>query len=57
MLGGAIAAREGRLLALSTLGDTSFAATLKAVGADLTGAVGAAIAVFLALASLQFVET
>jgi C4-dicarboxylate transporter DctM subunit len=55
MLGGAIAAREGRLLALSTLGDTAFKGTLQSVTRMLTASVSAAVVVFLAVAGGQFV--
>ena len=54
MLGGAVAAREGRLLALSTL-DTVIRGPLKLVARTLTAVIGAAIVVFLAIAASQFV--
>src|SRR5438552_3474031 len=57
MLGGAIAAREGRLLTLSTLGDSIPGGIVKTTGRLLSGAVGATIAFFLAVASYQFVRT
>jgi C4-dicarboxylate transporter, DctM subunit len=57
MLGGAIAAREGRLLSLSTLGETALRGRLKTVARIFTGGVSAAVSVFLCLASYQFVET
>lgn len=57
MLGGAIAAREGRLLALSTLGETALHGRWKSVARIFTSSVAAAIAAFLALASYQFVAT
>ena len=57
MLGGAIAAREGRLLALSTIGDTVLRGTAKRIGGIFNGSVSAAIAGFLAVASAQFVVT
>jgi tripartite ATP-independent transporter DctM subunit len=55
MAGGAIAAREGRLLALSTLGETALEGRLKSLVRLLTGAVSSAIVVFLAVAGAQFV--
>ncbi len=57
MLGGAIAAREGRLLSLSTLGETALRGRLKRVGQIFTSGVSAAVSAFLALASYQFVES
>ena len=57
MLGGAIAAREGRLLSLSTLGETALRGRWKSVGRIFTGSVSATVSAFLALASYQFVET
>ena len=56
MLGGAIAAREGRLLALSTVGETALRGPLRSAAKMFTGAVGAAISVFLAFAGWQFVR-
>jgi tripartite ATP-independent transporter DctM subunit len=55
MVGGAIAAREGRLLALSTLGDTAFEGTRKLLLRMMTATVSSAIVVFLAVAGAQFV--
>ena len=55
MLGGAIAAREGRLLSLSTLGETAVHGRLKSVLRVFSSSVAAAVTVFLALASYQFV--
>src|SRR3954470_17888529 len=55
MIGGAIAAREGRLLALSTLGDTAFRGPVKALVRTLTASVSAAVVVFLAIAGAEFV--
>ncbi len=56
MLGGAIAAREGRLLALSTLGDRATEGLL--AGARVfSRSLSALVAVFLAVASYQFVRT
>jgi len=56
MLGGAIAAREGRLLALSTLGDRATEGLL--AGARVfSRSLSALVAAFLAVASYQFVRT
>ncbi|HKN74416.1 MAG TPA: TRAP transporter large permease subunit [Candidatus Acidoferrum sp.] len=57
MLGGAIAAREGRLLALSTLGETSLRGRAKLFSRIFTSAVSATISAFLCLAAYQFVVT
>jgi tripartite ATP-independent transporter DctM subunit len=57
MLGGAIAAREGRLLSLSTLGETSLHGSLKSVSRFFTSSVSAAISGFLCVAAYQFVQT
>jgi C4-dicarboxylate transporter DctM subunit len=57
MLGGAIAAREGRLLSLSTLGETLVRGRVKSASQIFTNSVSAAISAFLCLASYQFVET
>jgi tripartite ATP-independent transporter DctM subunit len=57
MLGGAIAAREGRLLALSTFGDTVLRGAAQQAGGILKGSVSTAIAAFLAKASQQFVAS
>jgi tripartite ATP-independent transporter DctM subunit len=57
MLGGAIAAREGRLLALSTIGETVLSGAAKRVAGIVNGSVSAAIAGFLAAASQQFVAS
>jgi C4-dicarboxylate transporter, DctM subunit len=57
MLGGAVAAREGRLLSLSTLGETSIRGLLKITSRLLTSSVSAAISAFLCLAAYQFVQT
>jgi C4-dicarboxylate transporter DctM subunit len=57
MLGGAIAAREGRLLSLSTLGETALRGRLKSVARIFTSGVSAAISGFLCLASYQFVDS
>jgi C4-dicarboxylate transporter, DctM subunit len=57
MLGGAIAAREGRLLALSTLGDAKLRGLLKSAAGVFTAAVGCTIAAFLSIAGVLFVQT
>jgi C4-dicarboxylate transporter DctM subunit len=57
MLGGAIAAREGRLLALSTLGETSLRGSAKTVSRVFTSGVSAAVSAFLSVAAYQFVVT
>jgi C4-dicarboxylate transporter, DctM subunit len=57
MLGGAIAAREGRLLSLSTLGETALRGPLKNISRIYTSSVSAAVSAFLAVASYQFVES
>jgi len=57
MLGGAIAAREGRLLSLSTLGETALRGRVKTVARIFTSGVSAAISAFLCVASYQFVAT
>lgn len=57
MLGGAIAAREGRLLALSTLDQTWIPERLRPASRIFTGAVAAGVTIFLAVASAQFVAT
>ena len=57
MLGGAIAAREGRLLALSTLGETALRGQVKNIARIFTSSVSAAVSAFLALASYQFVAS
>src|SRR5947209_8537092 len=56
MLGGAIAAREGRLLALSTLGDRAATGWL-ADARVISRSVSAVVAAFLAVASYYFVES
>ncbi|MGH9675875.1 MAG: TRAP transporter small permease subunit, partial [Candidatus Acidiferrum sp.] len=57
MLGGAIAAREQRLLTLSNLGESSLRGRTKNISRMLTSAVSAVICGFLSLASFQFVQT
>jgi tripartite ATP-independent transporter DctM subunit len=55
MSGGVIAARDGRLLALSTFGEHS--GRFQAVGRVFSGSVSAAVTAFLAIASYQFVRS
>ena len=57
MLGGAIAARDGRLLCLSTVGETSVRGRLKSASRIFTSSVSAAVSGFLCLAAYQFVQT
>jgi len=57
MLGGAIAAREGRLLTLSTWGETGLRGRMKEVVRVFTSGVAATVCVFLSLAAFQFVKT
>src|SRR5213593_224316 len=57
MLGGMIAAREGRLLLLSTLGENVLKGRARTAALVFTGAVGGAVAAFLAFASYQFVQS
>jgi len=57
MLGGAIAAREGRLLALSTLAETALHGRWKSIARVFTGSVSATVSGFLSLASYRFVES
>jgi C4-dicarboxylate transporter DctM subunit len=57
MAGGAIAAREGRMLALSTLGDSFLEGKTQQYARVVSGAVGGTVAAFLAIASVQFVES
>ena len=57
MLGGAIAAREGRLLTLSSVGETALKGRLKEMARVFTSAVSAAVCAFLCLAAYQFVRT
>src|SRR5581483_6933300 len=57
MLGGAIAAREKRMLALSTLGDSFLRRGGQAIGRATSGAVGGTVSGFLAIASYRFVES
>lgn len=56
MLGGAIAAREGRLLSFSTLG-SFFKGKLKSTALIISSGAGAAISAFLCTASINFVLT
>ena len=57
MLGGAVAAREGRLLTLSTVADTVLRDRLKSAAHAFTAAVGCAVTVFLGVAGARFVVT
>jgi tripartite ATP-independent transporter DctM subunit len=57
MLGGAIAAREGRLLLLSTIGDSMLRGGAQATARAFAGAVGGLVTAFLAMASYTFVQT
>jgi C4-dicarboxylate transporter, DctM subunit len=57
MVGGAMAAREGRLLALSTLGETSLHGRLRSASQFFTGSVSAVVSGFLCFAAYQFVQT
>lgn len=57
MMGGAIAAREGRLLTLSTWGETKLRGRLRELSRVFTSSVSATVCVFLSLASAQFVRT
>lgn len=57
MLGGAVAAREKRLLCLSNFADSRFRGRLKNVSRIFTSAVSAMICGFLCLAAIQFVQT
>ncbi len=57
MLGSAIAAREKRLLALSTLQETIFRGRLKTWVQAFSGGVAAAITACLGIASYQFILT
>jgi tripartite ATP-independent transporter DctM subunit len=56
MLGGAIAARQERLLSLSNVGDTKLSGRLKAYARVFTGGAGVAVCALLSLASWQFVQ-
>ena len=56
MLGGAIAARERRLLALSTVAESKFSGRWRSASQVFTGSLGVVVCVFLALASFQFVR-
>jgi C4-dicarboxylate transporter DctM subunit len=57
MLGGAIAARDGRLLSLSTFGETSLRGLAKTVARVFASGVSATVSAFLSLAAYQFVAT
>lgn len=55
MLGGMIAAREGRLLALSSIAETSLDGFARS-SARISSAVGAVVSIFLAAAAWTFVD-
>jgi C4-dicarboxylate transporter, DctM subunit len=55
MLGGATAAREGRLLLLSSVGEGLLKGRWKGVSRVATGGFAAAVTAFLAIAAFQFV--
>jgi len=57
MIGAAIAAREGRLLLLSTLGENVMKGRARTVARVFTGAIGAFVAAFLSAASYAFVQS
>jgi len=57
MAGGAIAAREGRLLALSTWGETKLRGRWKEIARVFTTSVSATVSAFLSVAAAQFVQT
>jgi len=57
MLGGAIAAREQRLLALSNLGEAKLRGRWKVAARLLTGSIAVTVCVFLCLAAYQFVAS
>jgi C4-dicarboxylate transporter, DctM subunit len=56
MIGGAIAAREGRLLLLSTIGDSLLTGRVQTTARVFAGAVGSLVTAFLAIASYTFVR-
>jgi tripartite ATP-independent transporter DctM subunit len=56
MLGGAIAARERRLLALSNVADAKLGDRWKSISRVFTSGLGAVVSIFLALAAFQFVR-
>jgi tripartite ATP-independent transporter DctM subunit len=57
MLGGAIAAREKRLLCLSNFAESKLRGRLKSISLIFTGAVSAIVCGFLSIAAAQFVAT
>jgi C4-dicarboxylate transporter, DctM subunit len=57
MLGGMVAAREGRLLMLSTLGESVLRGRWRAAARAISASAGTTIAAALAIASAQFVQT
>jgi len=56
VLGGMVAAREGRLLMLSTLGDSVLRGRWRSAARTVGATVGTTVAVALAVASAQFVQ-
>lgn len=57
MAGGAIAAREGRLLTLSTWGETKLRGRWKEIARVFTTVVSTTVCAFLSVAAAQFVQT
>jgi TRAP-type C4-dicarboxylate transport system permease small subunit len=57
MLGGMIAAREGRLLLLSTLGENVLKGRAQVIARVFTAAAGAVVSAFLAVASYNLVQS
>ena len=57
MLGGMVAAREGRLLMLSTLGESMLRGRFRTGAGVIAGAIGSMVAAVLAIASYQFVAS
>ncbi len=57
MIGGAIAAREGRLLLLSTVGENVMKGRARTIARVFTGATGALVAALLSVASYTFVQS
>jgi tripartite ATP-independent transporter DctM subunit len=57
MLGAALAAREGRLIALSNLDETLLRGRVKTAGRIFAGAVSVSVTILLGVAGLQFVQS
>src|SRR5262245_52389235 len=57
MLGGAIAARERRLLALSNIADTKLKPPWRGISRVFTNGFGVVVALLLAVAAFQFVRS